>query len=153
MSGIRLPVISCPFSSQPVHFSNPVQGEESAPGSLEWDNYSEETQFLLEPARAEQLEAAGVDAGTELAIKGVRKIPIVSTDCSELESLAGSFHIGVVQPVVDQQREQLEERWDLDTVFEEATARLDRACSATFSDSNMAQQITQGPECLKAGDS
>ena len=49
LSGIRFPVISCPYSSQPIPIPDPsaVEREVSLPPSLEWDDYSEELQFDL----------------------------------------------------------------------------------------------------------
>ena len=120
------------------------------PPSLEWDEYSEDLQFDLHPVGSDQLqtEAVGRDQLQPEAvggdpvqvITGVRKIPIVSTDCSDLESLCDSLLPGVKQSAGGHQQK---EAIDLDVVSEELADILsDSDQSETFSERKMAQQIS-----------
>ena len=142
LSGIRFPVISCPFSSHPVSIPKPVQGAVSQSPTPEWDDYSEELQFDYQHPVGDQLlpEAVG-GGGHDLVLAGVRKIPIVSTDCSDLESLGDYFSANVSLSTGGQQQESLCPVSEETNVSEE---------SETFSENIMAQQIATSLSQLRS---
>ena len=68
--------------------------EEITPASLEWDTYSEEPEF-----QTQLLTSSGFSSQnySEVTLGGVYKIPIVSTDYSDLESMDDSLFGDVIR--------------------------------------------------------
>ena len=128
-------MISCPLTRNrsPQFVSEP--GEETG---LSWDNYSDTPVFQLE------LEQ--------------RKIQLVSTDHSELESLHGSFHVGGGSHQASTQQQEIVTEI-LDGVFtEESVAVLSTVADNSlgtggspkqFNNITMANQIADGLEELR----
>ena len=144
----RLSVISCPYSitrklSLPIPIPGAEESVESVVPSLSWDNFAESPVFGKE-ATARY---------SDRVLEETRKIPIVSTDYSDLESLRGSFHIGVQPPVVDHQ-EVVEEGGD--RVFDEEVLTENSESEQDslnyfhmFTDNMMAGQIAAGLNTLR----
>ena len=108
-TGIRYPVISCPLarlSTSPIPIPA-VQEGVPAQQSLSWDNYIDSPEFGFRPALL----------NSDRVSQEHRKIDIVSTDYSDLESWQGSIHIGGRLPTASQQQVALQET--VDRVFEE----------------------------------
>ena len=112
--------------------------DEAALPSLSWDNYHDQPVFELELQQ--------------------RRIEIVSTDYSELESSQGSFHIGPRPQPQTKQQKQIEDC--ADTVFgEEESVEVNSVAGTStgtggssptaFSDRTMAQQVAARLEELR----
>ena len=68
--------------------------EEITPASLEWDTYSEEPEFQTQLLISSRFSSQNY---SDVTLGGVYKIPIVSTDYSDLESMDDSLFGDVIR--------------------------------------------------------
>ena len=112
-------------------FSPPPGREVGSASSLEWDSFSQEPEF--------QKSFVSEDIGTlaisdiNYIIGGVRKIPIVSTDYSDLESLGDSFLGETFKSNIEA---------EFNPVIEELDKSAMRDSPESFGDADMANQVS-----------
>ena len=134
------PVTSAPFSvtssgpRTPLSKSS-VGSEAASIASLDWDTFTEQPEFQLSITSSEVGTHATCET-TFTTVGGVRKIPIVSTDYSDLESINDSSE--------DVFRPNLNNR--LAVVDEEQPKNMTDSSSEGFSTADMAKQVSTALE-------